>query len=82
VGRRYPSTSQPTRGRRVPAIAVFPQITCSRLARESRVTRSVLLPACVSREGGLSSGARGRHLWSEDRTLARRYPIRRRATTA
>ena len=53
-----------------------------RLAKESRVTRSELLPMSVSREGSFLLERGGWHLESGDRTLASRYLIRWRESPA
>ena len=47
-----------------------------RLARESEVTRSELLPVSVSREGNFLLERGGWHLESGERTFASRYIIR------
>ena len=53
-----------------------------RLAKESRLTRSELLPVSVSREGGFLLERGGWHLRAGDRTLASRYLIRWRESPA
>jgi hypothetical protein len=53
-----------------------------RLARESRVTRSELLPVSLSREGVFLLERGGWHLESGDRALASRYLIRWRESPA
>jgi hypothetical protein len=53
-----------------------------RLARESQVTRSELLPVSLSREGGFLLERGGWHLESGDRTFASRYLIRWRQSPA
>ena len=53
-----------------------------RLAKESRLTRSELLPGSISREGGFLLERGGWHLESGDRTLASRYLIRWRESPA
>jgi hypothetical protein len=53
-----------------------------RLARESQVTRSELLPASVSREGGFLLERGWWYLGLGDRTLASRYIIRWRESPA
>jgi hypothetical protein len=52
------------------------------LARESRVTRSELLPVSLSREGGFLLEHGGWHLRYGDHTLASRYTLRWRETPA
>jgi hypothetical protein len=52
------------------------------LARESRITRSELLPVSASREGSFLLERGGWHLESGDRTLASRYLIRWRESPA
>ena len=53
-----------------------------RLARESQVTRSQLLPVSVGREGGFLLERGVWHLSSGDRTFTSRYTIRWRASPA
>jgi hypothetical protein len=53
-----------------------------RLARESQLTRSELLPASLTREGGFLLERGGWHLESGDRTFASRYLIRWRESPA
>jgi hypothetical protein len=53
-----------------------------RLARESEVTRSELLPVSLSREGSFLLERGGWHLQSGDRTFASRYLIRWRKSPA
>jgi hypothetical protein len=54
----------------------------ARLARESRLTRSELLPVSLSREGGFLLERGGWHLESDDRAFASRYLIRWRESSA
>jgi hypothetical protein len=63
---------EPDTARRGDAAAAY----LERLARETRVTRSRLLPASVSREGRFLLERGGWHLESGDRTYASRYMIR------
>lgn len=53
-----------------------------RLARQSRVTRSELVPVSLSREGGFLLERGGWHLASDERTFASRYLIRWRDSPA
>jgi hypothetical protein len=53
-----------------------------RLATESRVDRSELLPVSVNREGGFLLERGGWHVEASGRTLASRYQIRWRESSA
>jgi hypothetical protein len=69
---------EPDTALRGPAAADY----LERLARESELTRSELLPAAVGREGNFLLERGGWILESGDRTLASRYTIRWRESPA